>query len=387
MRVHIYTLRFNPVFGGGSHHTLEIYIRALSESGHTPILTTFFSGDNNYKHKPCEIREENFDGGFIALQRHIAHRMRENTDADVHFLYSSYILWAGGMYKYKGGTTPVVASINNYTPGMRLHGTTPPSDGSVRNLLIRVRNRVHIAKLYLWEKLVGIQFVRKIDLLFFDSRLIQERYERFGYHAHSSDVVPAPIDPIPDTQLPSPFPDDKGVFRAVYAGRLTTDKGPDLLVKAAVKLPDAVHMHIIGSGNEEKPLRDFIQNHGLEKRVFLHGWKDREELYNFYRHSHVFIHPCRWPEPFGRVVAEALMCGLPVIATENSGPSWAAGDAGLTFRKNDVEGLVERILFFFNAPNERAAYSKKALVRARVFDSEVVSRQFLTDIESLVKSR
>lgn len=98
----------------------------------------------------------------------------------------------------------------------------------------------------------------------------------------------------------------------------------------------------------------------------------------------MFVQPARWPEPFGRTTADALGCGTPVIATENTGPAWAAGDAGITFRKNSVEDLVRCILFFSNNPKARAEYSRKALERVRVFDAETVSRQFVTDIESLL---
>lgn len=387
MRVYIYTLRFNPVSGGGSHHSLEILIRALSANGHTPILTTLASGDNKYEQKPCEMREENFAGGFIATQRRIAKLMSENADADIHLLYGPTVMWAGGIYKQKGGASPVVVSINNYAPGMGFTSPPPFSGPTVRRLIDRARYRVHSIKWYVWQKLVGIRLMRSVDLFFFDSPTIKECFEQFGYDARSSIVLPAPIERIVQREAPTPFGDDTESFRVIFAGRLIADKAPDMMAKAALHLPDAVHIHIIGSGNEEPWLKDFIRTHNLQKRVFLHGWQDREALLNFYKNAHVFVHPSRWPDPFSRVVADALGCGLPVIATAHTAPAWVAGDAGVTFKKNDVAGLVKCILFFFNNPHERTAYAKRALSRARVFNAEVVSATFVANLESLAKGR
>ncbi|MDO8552932.1 MAG: glycosyltransferase family 4 protein [bacterium] len=387
MRVYIYTLRYNTVSGGGSHHSLEIFIRALITQGHIPILTTFSSDDNNYAQKPCEMREENFSGGFLALQRHIAKMMSENADADIHHLYGPTVMWAGGIYKQRGGTAPVVASINNYAPGMGFTSPPPFSGNILTRLFGRARHRIHTIKWYLWQKLIGIPLMRSVDLLFFDSPTIKECFERFGYRARSSIVLPAPIERVTNKEAPTPFGNDTKSFRVIFAGRLIADKGPDLIVKAALQLPNAIHIHIIGRGNEEERLKDFIRDNGLTERVFLHGWKSREELLGFYKNAHVFVHPSRWPDPFSRVVADALGCGLPIISTENTAPAWVAGDAGMTFPKEDIAGLVKCILFFFNNPNERNAYAKRAVERVRVFDADVVSRQFVENLESLANKK
>lgn len=387
MRIYIYTLRFNPKTGGGSHHSLEIIILALIARGHTPILTTLASADNNYAQKPCEMREENFKGGFIELQRRVANLMSGNSDADVHLLYGPTVMWAGGLYKQKGGAVPVVVSLNNYTPGMGLNRSLSVPRGFLPGLFARARNRFHILKWYTWEKLVGIRIVRKIDRLYFDSPVIEERYRRFGYCARSAIVIPEPIEKMPGNDLPAPFRRDAKTFHVVFAGRLLKDKGPDLLMKAALRLPEDIHVHFIGSGSEETDLKDFVRENDLAKRVFFYGWKKLEELYGFYKNADVFVQPSRWPEPFGRTTADAMACGLPIIATENTGSAWAAGEGGITFKKDDVGDLVKCTLFFFNNPEARAEYSRKALERVSVFDAETVSRQFVENLESLANKK
>ena len=382
MRVFIYTLGFNSVSGGGSHNVLHLFVRALCDGGHTPILTTFFSDNNAYREKPCEMREEQFEGRFIALQRHCASRMRaEEKNADIFLIYGSSLMWGGGMYASEGGKVPVVASIYNYTTGMGLHRTPPEIGGTLSRFFASIRHTVHRAKWYAWEKMIGIGYVAAIDKVFFDSPVVLEQYRKFGYRFREATIIPAPVEKSEASfDLPSPYPTDPKIFDVLFAGRLIADKGPDLLVKAAALLPGNIHIHLVGAGNEETALRTFIKDGHLEERVHLHGWKTREELPTFYQHAHLFVHPVRWPEPFGLTAIMALGFGLPVITMEGTD---AAGDAGVTFKKDDVTDLSKCILFFYNNSEERAAYAKRALVRAKLFDADIVSRQFVTNLESI----
>lgn len=372
MRVYIYTLRYNPISGGGSHHALGTAVRAMRAAGHSVVLTTFFSNDNDYREEPCEMHEEHFEGGFIALQHRVARVMDENNDADMHVIYGPTLMWGAGMYA-GNGAVPVAVTLNNYTPGMGLQSGT---------------SRLHSYKWYLWEKLMGTRYTRKITLATFSSSVIQEQYECFGYRFKKSVVIPDSTEPLPrETTRPSPFPNDPTLFHALFIGRLVAEKGADVFIKAAVGLPSNIHLHVIGSGADEQTLRAFVEKNDLGGQVHLHGRKSREELVAFYRHAHLFVHPCRWPEPFGLVVAEALRWGLPVVATENTGAAWIAGNAGMTIKKGNSDELREKILFFSNDPDARAEYGKRALERARLFDADVISRQFVAELESLAKNR
>lgn len=383
MRVYIYALRYVP--NGGAYRILDIYIRALKARGHTPVLTTFMSTNNNYAKQPCDMREENFKGGFISLQHHCASLMRADEEsADVFFVYGAALMWGGGMYVSRGGKVPVAASIYNFTDGMGLHRALPFAGGITSRLSSYLRRLIHRAKHYVWEKTVGIRYATTIDLAFFDSPVVLEQYRRFGYCFRTTAVIPAPVEKNEVlTGLPSPYPTDPQLFHVLFAGRLVADKGADLLVKAAAFLPDRVHVHIVGSGDEEPALRALIQNSGLTERVHLYGWKTREELAAFYRYAHVFAHPIRWPEPFGLTASMALSAGLPVITVEGID---AAGDAGLRFKTEDPASLAKCVLFFFNNPKERAVYSKKAVARSHIFDADAASRQFVSNLGSLSQS-
>ena len=96
-------------------------------------------------------------------------------------------------------------------------------------------------------------------------------------------------------------------------GRLAGSKGFDLLVRAfeAARLPGA-RLVIVGEGRERRRLERLAG-----ERVMLTGF--RRDVKDLYQALDLFVCPSRY-EPFGRVIAEALDAGVPVIATDALGP-------------------------------------------------------------------
>jgi glycosyltransferase involved in cell wall biosynthesis len=69
------------------------------------------------------------------------------------------------------------------------------------------------------------------------------------------------------------------------------------------------------SNQDEKYFYDFIKKNNLEKRVFAHGRKTGKRKEKFLKNANVFVFPTEYKlETFGRVIIEAMMFGLPVIA-------------------------------------------------------------------------
>ncbi|MEO6525186.1 MAG: glycosyltransferase family 4 protein [Gemmatimonadaceae bacterium] len=107
-----------------------------------------------------------------------------------------------------------------------------------------------------------------------------------------------------------------------FAGRLTSDKGVDVLVRAfrAVRQrqPDA-RLLIAGAGPLDGTLRALIAQLGLTGAVELLGQLDHEGISGLLDVSWVHVVPSRWPEPFGLTCTEAMMHGVAVIASEIGG--------------------------------------------------------------------
>ena len=109
-----------------------------------------------------------------------------------------------------------------------------------------------------------------------------------------------------------------GRVRVLYAGRLTREKGVDLLADAflAARARDPrLELHLAGGGPEEDALRSRL---GGAAR-FL-GWLEGEELARAYADADLFLF-CSQTDTFGQVVLEAQASGLPVVAVAAGGPA------------------------------------------------------------------
>ncbi|MCE5326771.1 MAG: glycosyltransferase family 4 protein [Planctomycetaceae bacterium] len=109
----------------------------------------------------------------------------------------------------------------------------------------------------------------------------------------------------------------------LFVGRLSTQKGPDLLLEA---VPGILHHRgdakivFVGDGHLRQHLQQRCQQLGVAHAVrFLGAMGPDSDLINLYKSADVVCVPSR-NEPFGLVVLEAWAAGKPVVATHNGGP-------------------------------------------------------------------
>jgi glycosyltransferase involved in cell wall biosynthesis len=107
-----------------------------------------------------------------------------------------------------------------------------------------------------------------------------------------------------------------------FAGRLTAEKGADVLVRAFAlareRVPTA-RLSIAGAGPAEPFLRALIGQLGLGDSAVLHGQLGGDALESVLARGWVHAVPSRWPEPFGLTATEAMMRGTAVVASDIGG--------------------------------------------------------------------
>jgi glycosyltransferase involved in cell wall biosynthesis len=127
-------------------------------------------------------------------------------------------------------------------------------------------------------------------------------------------------------------------FTVGSLGRLDRVKGYDLLLNALAQVPEA-RLVVLGEGAERAVLEEQARDLGVADRVELPGWHDepRTVLANW----DAFCLPSR-SEGFPLSVVEAMLAGLPVVATRVGSVAEAVSDGrtGLLVPKDDVESLV-----------------------------------------------
>ncbi len=140
--------------------------------------------------------------------------------------------------------------------------------------------------------------------------------------------------PVPDPGEPGP--PGRG---AVYAGRLSPEKGVACLLDAWRLLPGAPSLEIAGSGPEEAALRERAR--GIPGVRFL-GEVARERVPDLLAAAAFAVAPSLCYETFGLAVAEAMAAGRAAVASDAGAMAELVehGATGLLFRSGDTESLA-----------------------------------------------
>ncbi len=161
----------------------------------------------------------------------------------------------------------------------------------------------------------------------------------------------------PDRRIPGAFGDGINVL---YAGRLTREKGADLLADAflaAHERDPRLHLVLAGGGPEEELLRARLGEHA----TFL-GWLEGDALADAYASADLFLFASR-TDTFGQVLLEAQASGLPVVAVAEGGPCSIVAD-GVTglLCPADATALADAVVALAGDPDARARLAGAARI-------------------------
>ncbi len=150
-----------------------------------------------------------------------------------------------------------------------------------------------------------------------------------------------------------------GEVTVLYAGRLTREKGADLLADAFLRArarDPRLHLALAGGGPEEDMLRMRLGEHA----TFL-GWLEGDALAAAYASADIFLFASR-TDTFGQVLLEAQASGLPVVAVGEGGPTSIITDE-VTGRlcPADAGALADAVVQLAAQPSERERLAANAL--------------------------
>jgi glycosyltransferase involved in cell wall biosynthesis len=142
----------------------------------------------------------------------------------------------------------------------------------------------------------------------------------------------------------------------LFIGRLSPEKGLDVLIDAIHQL-DISTIRTIGSGPLESRVRqEFGHNHI--------GPKSRDEVLALLRHSAYMVAPSTCYETFGLTIVEAFASGTPVIASRHGAYAEIVNDGitGLLFTPGDATDLAKKIAWAESHPEQMLAMGRAARV-------------------------
>lgn len=158
-------------------------------------------------------------------------------------------------------------------------------------------------------------------------------------------------------------------------GRLSKEKGFDLLLESFAKLSDRnIRLVLLGEGELRHDLLAQAEHLGIADRVHIPGFVAAPE--HILSRASLFVLSSR-SEGFGNVLVEALATGVPIVSTDCPGAPRVLlcdGTLGHLVPLDDAEALAEAICGALASPR---GTREERLNRAKDFAAPVISRQYL----------
>ena len=153
-------------------------------------------------------------------------------------------------------------------------------------------------------------------------------------------------------------------------GRLSPEKGQDVLLRALAQMRAPARLLLVGTGPELPRLRALAEQLGVASRV---EWRERErELGRVYAACQVAAQPSRM-ESFGLSALEALARGVPLVVSDVGGLPEVVGECALRVRPEDPAALAGALDQLLEDPALRSRLAEGGRNRAR--------RRFTADAE------
>jgi len=186
-----------------------------------------------------------------------------------------------------------------------------------------------------------------IDLYLTPSQFVKDKLVEWGFDGKKIKVLSHFVD------LKEFQPSYENENYILCYGRLSSEKGIDVLIKAMKKVKTETKLKIVGSGPEEDKLKKQVKKSKLKNVEFL-GYKEKSEVIDIVQRSKFVVMPSVWYEVFGLSILEPFALGKPVIGSNIGAiPELIKeGDTGLLFEPGNSSQLAKKIDELNSLPGE-----------------------------------
>ena len=168
----------------------------------------------------------------------------------------------------------------------------------------------------------------------------------------------------------------------IFAGRLSKEKGIEILLETASQLPNNYHLLIAGSGPLEEKVRKLS-----DEKTNLHylGYQSKQNMLSLIRGSDLLIQPSL-EEGISSTLLEAMACGTCVLGSDIEGISEVIENnkTGLLVEPNNSDELLNKILYLLPKKEKRLSMANEGLERVKKYDWKIVGKLYLNFYESLL---
>jgi len=178
-----------------------------------------------------------------------------------------------------------------------------------------------------------------------------------------------------------------------YVGRLAAEKNLPMLIRAFANIPQKAgsdwQLLLVGDGPERSDLEKLANKLGIADKVIFAGGMPWYQVPGWLAQSDVLILPSK-SEPWGLVVNEAMVCGMPVIVSQTCGCAADLvqhGVNGFTFNHAAQPDLEKHLNFFIQNPDRIAGMGRESLKLIAPFASGPVAAQMVNAYRELAGKR
>jgi len=161
----------------------------------------------------------------------------------------------------------------------------------------------------------------------------------------------------------------------IYAARLSEEKGINEVIKVCEKLPDDIHLLILGDGPERSKVEE------ISKRQNIHylGPKNRDDTISLIRGSDILIQPSQMEGGISYTLMEAMACHTPIICTNVGGGKDTLVHLQNAFliKPKDPDELLQAISMLISNENQRKNLAESAFDSIKKFDWNTVGNSYL----------
>ena len=208
------------------------------------------------------------------------------------------------------------------------------------------------------------------------SKESQEYYTKLGFKVY---LVPNAID---IASLPK---SEERLYekQVIFAGRLSKEKGILDILEMSSKLPQDIHLLILGSGPEEDRVLEATK---LRSNIHFLGYTPRERTISLIRGSDILIQPSL-VEAISSTLLEAMSCKTPIIATNVGGNKelFENNINGVIIEQNSPRQILDGIIDLFSNKEKATKLKEAAFRHVQNYDWSHVGKLYLDIYESLLK--
>jgi glycosyltransferase involved in cell wall biosynthesis len=276
-----------------------------------------------------------------------------------HFHNIFFAMTPSVLYACKDEKVPVTFSLHNFRlmciNGLFFRDGKPCEDclhGSRMSGIIHQCYRHSFAFSILATDMIDHHWRRKTWTDIVDHFVVATEFTRGKYV--QAGIPSAKITVLPNFAKEPPHHTPTGGGSALYVGRLSREKGTDLLLKAWRHIKD-LPLNIVGQGPMQKDIESYINDHGLT-HVRMSGFLKKDDYIKVLSQAKFLIVPSVCYENFPVVIAEAFACGVPVLANRLGTMEEIVEDGrtGLLFSNSDPQDLAAKAMDMVSDGNRYA---------------------------------